>query len=304
MVDGHPFQVKCLGGIAGLREHFDRYPEVPVLANAELAEAVTAAAEPWAANVFCVEGFDRQTTDFIMEAALDAGESLGEMDVPYIAAAVSATRNLFGWWQGKVPLADLPLSVALEGALKGGLAAAGGFSGNLLGLLVFGPAGALVFTGVGGSAAVLASSWTRQQVTRLLSDDWVKSLDEATERLRLALIQEIQAKIKLLIDKAARMKEQKHEQQAWFLARIYDEMVALAEHVHELEHDIGKSRQRERAYRCLQSMKEANVHPWAVQRELSEVLSVLDAQPSLSRATAKKAKAGWGVLRSTLSRGV
>ena len=93
LVDGHAFQVKCLASIAGLREHFEKYPDMPVFANGELAEAVAAAAEGWAGKVFYVEGFDRETADFIMQTALDAGASLGEMDVPYFAVAVSTAKN-------------------------------------------------------------------------------------------------------------------------------------------------------------------------------------------------------------------
>ena len=196
-VDGNEFQVKCLASIAGLREHFEKYPDMPVFANGELAEAVVATAEGWTNKVFYVEGFDRETTDFIMQTALDAGASLGEMDVPYFAVAVSTAKNLFGWWQGRIPLADLPFSVVLDGAVKGGLAAAGGISGNVLGLLLFGPAGALIFGSVGGAGAILGSHWTRQQVTRLISGDWLRSLDETTDRLHSALIEANQTKIRL-----------------------------------------------------------------------------------------------------------
>lgn len=301
LVDGHAFQVKCLAGISGLREHFDKYPDMPVFANSELAEAVAATAEKWARKVFYVEGFDREITDFIMQAALDAGASLGEMDVPYFAIAVSAAKNLFGWWQGRVPLADLPFSVVLDGAVKGGLAAAGGFSGNILGLLLFGPAGALVFGGVGGAGAILGSRWTRQQVTRLVSGNWLKSLDETTNRLHRALVDEIQAKIRLLIEKRSQIAVEGHEQEAWFLARVADDVVALAEHIYELENEIAQQEQPERARMCLQSMTEASVHPWSVQQQLSGVLSSLKEQPSLTEATSRKALEAWAALKSKLS---
>lgn len=297
LVDGHAFQVKCLASIAGLREHFEKYPDMPVFANGELAEAVAAAAEGWAGKVFYVEGFDRETADFIMQTALDAGASLGEMDVPYFAVAVSTAKNLFGWWQGRIPLADLPFSVVLDGAVKGGLAAAGGISGNVLGLLLFGPAGALIFGGVGGAGAILGSHWTRQQVTRLISDDWLKSLDKKTDRLHSALIEANQAKIRLLMEKRTQIAEQKHEQEAWFLARVSDDVVALAEHIYELENEIGRQGQPERARMCLQSMTEASVHPWAIQRELSEVLSALKEQPSLTKSTSRKAMGAGDALK-------
>jgi hypothetical protein len=302
LVDGHAFQVKCLESIAGLREHFEKYPDVPVFANRELAEAVVTAAEGWADKVFYVEGFDRETTDFIMQTALAAGASLGEMDVPYFAVAVSTAKNLFGWWQGRIPLADLPFWVVLDGAVKGGLAAAGGISGNVLGLLLFGPAGALVFGNVGGVGAILGSPWTRQQVTRLISDNWLKSLDETTDRLHSALIKANQAKIRLLMEKRTRIAEQEYEQEAWFLARVSDDVVALAEHIYELENEISSQGQPERARMCLQSMTEASVHPWAIQRELSEVLSALKEQPSLTEATSRKAMAAWDAVKLKMSR--
>lgn len=294
--------MKCLGGVDGLREHFERYPEVPVLANAELAEAVAGSSEDWAGGIFCVEGFDRETTDLVMRAALDAGAALDDMDVPYVAAAFSATRNLYGWWRGDVPLADLPLSVVLDGAIRGGLAAAGGLSGKALGLLLFGPAGALVFGGVGGAAAILGSSWTRQQANRLLAEDWISALDEPTDRLRRALIGENRAKIRLLAEKRARIAEHEHDQRGWFLAWMSDDIVALAEHIHHLEKDVVKRGQPERARLCLQSMKDAAVHPWAVRQELSDVVRVLDARPSLGGAASKKAMAGWSAVMSAMPR--
>lgn len=301
LVDGHAFQVKCLADIAGLREHFEKYPDMPVFANSELAEMVAATAENWSGKVFYVEGFDREVTDFIMKAALDTGASLGELDVPYFAVAVSTAKNLFGWWQGKLPLADLPFSVVLDGTVKGGLAAAGGLSGNVLGLLLFGPAGALIFGGVGGAGAILGSNWTRQQVTHLISGDWLKSLDEATNRLHRALIDEIQSKIDLLMEKRSQIAFHGNEQAAWFLARVSDDVVALAEHIYKLENEVAKLEQPERARMCLQSMTEANVHPWVVQQELSEILIILKEQPSLTDATFRKTTEAWDAFRLKMS---
>ena len=300
LVDGHPFQVKCLLGISGLREHFKKYPDMPVFANRELAESVADTGENWADKVFYVEGFDREITDFIMQAALDAGASLGDVDVPYFAVAVSTAKNLIGWWKGRIPLADLPFSVVLDGAVKGGLAAAGGFSGKVLGLLLFGPAGALIFGGIGGTAAILGSHWTRQQAIRLISGEWLQSLDDATNRLHRALTSEMQAKIELLMEKRSQIVDQGHEQGAWFVARVSDDVVALAEHIYELENEVAKQGQPDRARMCLQSMTEAGVHPWVVQQEISAVLNTLKQQPSLTEATSKQAMKAWDILRAKL----
>ncbi|MGO7259074.1 hypothetical protein ACCT32_36650, partial [Rhizobium brockwellii] len=52
LVDGMPFQVKCLMSLDGLREHFSKYPDMPVYANSELAEAVIDSRAAWAGKVF------------------------------------------------------------------------------------------------------------------------------------------------------------------------------------------------------------------------------------------------------------
>jgi hypothetical protein len=139
-------------------------------------------------------------------------------------------------------------------------------------------------------------------VTRLISNDWLKSLDETTDRLQSALIGANQTKIRLLMEKRTQIVEQGHEQEAWFLARVSDEVVALAEHIYELENEIGRQGQPERARMCLQSMTEASVHPWAIQRELSEVLNALKEQPSLTEATSKKAIAALDALKLKMLR--
>lgn len=284
IVDGHEFQVKCLSSIAGLREHFEKYPDMPVLANGELASAVALSAESWADKVFYVEGFDLQMTDFIMNAAVEAGASLGDVDVPYFAVAVSAAKNVHGWWKGAVPLADLPFAVVMDGAIKGSLAAAGGFSGSVLGLLLFGPAGAIVISSVGGSGALLGTNWTRQQLTRLISREWLATLDEATDRFRSVLIEAIQIKIDLLNQKRTQVAEQDNIHGSLFIARLSDDVVALAEHLYELQSEILAQEQPERAKACLQAMTEASVHPWAVKEELSAVMGSLKEQPPMKVA--------------------
>jgi hypothetical protein len=139
-------------------------------------------------------------------------------------------------------------------------------------------------------------------VTRLISNEWLKSLDETTDRLRRALIEANQARIGLLMEKHTQIAEQEHEQKAWFLARVSDEVVALAEHIYELENEIGKQGQPERARMCLQSMTEASVHPWAVQRELSDVLNAFKEQPSLTEATSRTAIAAFDALKLKMLR--
>ena len=186
LVDGHPFQVKCYGSSDGaldaLGEHFDKHPDIPVYVNSEVMPAVQRSGEPWAGQVFTVEGYDYETTNRVMEESLAAGSDLAALDVPIFAVAVSAARNLHGWWKGSVPLHHLPWEVIIDGSVHGGLSVAGGFTGAALGGLVFGPAGAVVFGGVGGIAALFGAGVTGRAVRRLF---YRKSRELVRERAAL-----------------------------------------------------------------------------------------------------------------------
>lgn len=302
MVDGQEFQVKCLADLSGLREHFAKYPETPVFANGELAEAISASAESWASKVFFVEGFDRETTDFIMHAAIDAGASLGDNNVPYFAVAVSTAKHLIGWWRRDTPLSDLPFAIVLDGAVKGGLSAAGGFSGGVLGLLLFGPAGALVFTGIGGVSALTGAQWTREQITGVLSQEWSKTMDVASQQLRGALVRAVEMKLGLLRDKQCQIDGQEHQYQSWLSARAADDLCGLAEHLYDLENGQAPSAPSERARHYLKIMTEASVHPAVVQSELTAVLQSMRERPSLTESSSKAVNDLWSAIKGRLTR--
>ncbi|WP_334543832.1 hypothetical protein [Rhizobium leguminosarum] len=300
LVDGKPFQVKCLLGMDGLREHFSKYPDMPVYANGELADAVLASGEAWASKVFYIDGFDHELADLITRTSLEAGDALGDIHVPYFAMAASTGRNLYRWWRGRMPLSDLPLSVLIDNAVKGGLATVGGLSGKTVGLLAFGPAGALVLGSLGGLGALFGAGWTREQTTRLLSSEWLVELDEATDRFRVALAGAIRSKIELLREKRAKLPHDGNPVREWVDSRFSDEIVSLGEADYDLEHGLRSLRQPTRARVCLEVMREAAVHPVAVEAELTGLLKVLASEPSKTEAAGKKASRVWNSLASNM----
>ncbi|WP_374629718.1 hypothetical protein [Pannonibacter indicus] len=300
LVDGMPFQVKCLLSLDGLHKHFSTYPDMPVFANSELAEAVIESGAAWANKVFYVDGFDRGIADLIMHTSLEAGETLGDLNVPYFAMAVSTARNLHRVWRGRMPLSDLPFSVVMEASVKGGLAAAGGLSGKALGLLAFGPAGALVLGGAGGAAALVGAGWAQLQLTRALSSEWLADLDVSTDRFRKALSVAIHLKIKLLCGKKQLLADKKADLGSWLDLRFADDVVSLCEVIHELDTSIPALQQPARARACLAALDAAKVHPILIDVELRDLLEVLGREPSKSAAAAKHAMKAWGSLKSKL----
>ena len=280
IVDGTPCQVKCLTDISGLVEHFERYPDIPVYVNAELADRILQSDYEWADKVSFVEGYDRETTETIMQQSLDAGAALGDLSVPVFAVAVSAARNVHAWWKGQLSLQDLPFEVAVDGAVKGTLTAAGGFAGQSVGLLLFGPAGAVVFAAVGGTGALFGSDWARHQLDRLLVSNWIRSLDGPAEDFRLSLKAAMHRKTGILLDKVDRLDATDPELAEWLRLRMLDNAVAIAEGLAELEFDAVERKQPDRARALLRLMKDAGVHPWSVQPRLRALLCELAAKPT------------------------
>ncbi len=300
VVDGVPFQVKCLKSLEGLREHFSKYPDMPVYANAELSEAVVDSGAEWAKLVFYVDGFDREIADLIMATSMEAAEALGDLNVPYFAMTISAARNLYRVWRGRMPLSDLPFSVVVDASVKGGLSAIGSLSGKAIGLFAFGPAGAFVLGGVGGVGALAGAGWTREQATRLLSSEWLSELDAATERFRVAVLTAIRTKVAMLNEKKALLPDAASEIKNWTCARFADDILSLEEVAYDLRSVVPSVRQPAKARACLSAMDAAKVHPLAVEAELKELLEVLGAEPSKTHSATKKAAQAWSTFKAKL----
>ena len=285
IVDGMPFQVKCLSDINGVVEHFERNPEIPVYVNAELVEKIRDSGHEWVDKVFFLEGYDRDTAQSIMQQSLDAGAALDDLNIPLFAIAVSAAKNVHAWWKGSLPLEDLPFEVALDGAVKGGLTVAGGFAGQSIGLLLFGPAGAVVFGAVGGTGALFGSGWARERLDHVVvGPEWIRRLDGPTEDFRVSLKAAMRSKIGILNDKIDRLDSFEGDLLPWIRLRLRDEALAIAEAVSELEFDVIEQQQPKRAMELLRLTKDTGVHTWSVRSELAKVAEYLAAKPTVGEA--------------------
>ena len=281
IVDGTPCQVKCLSEVDGLVTHFERYPEIPAYVNAELADPIQKSDYEWADKVSFIQGYDRETTETIMQKSLDAGAALNDLNVPVFAVAVSAAMNVHTWWKGSLSLQDLPFEVAVDGAVKGGLTVAGGFAGQSIGLLLFGPAGAVVIGALGGTGALFGSGWARERLDKVLVAEWVRGLDEPTEDFRVALKLAMRKKLDILRSKVERLGSSTGGDLApWIKLRLLDNAVAIAEGIAELEFEAVGKKHPNRATALLRLMKDTGVHPWAVRTELANLSASLAARPT------------------------
>lgn len=156
LVNGDPFQVKCLFGPGGVLEHFDKYPDIPVFVNEEILSSLEGYEQLAAGeNLFSVPGFTHEEIVGMTESSLKAGHEVLDFEIPFISLAVVTARNLLEYYRyGPIVKKDLVMNMATEFTSM----TAGGFVGSkALGLpmmILFGPAGAVV----GGAAGAIAGS--------------------------------------------------------------------------------------------------------------------------------------------------
>lgn len=148
LVDGEKFQVKDLSDLSGLQRHFDRGFDYPVIANAEIA-SILKNDDPeqlpeWAGQVFFVEGYSNEVVEHVTRSSLEAGDDMLHPNVPVFTLVLSGIRNVGRMNRNEITGAQAIQEVLLDGGTRAGLAVVGNYVGVGVGLLVFGPAGALV----------------------------------------------------------------------------------------------------------------------------------------------------------------
>lgn len=233
LVDGNPVQVKCGESLSLLQEHFARYPDIPVIANSGLVSMAEATGAPWVHLVSSVEGFDLVHVQNIVDRSLEAAEALGGGVVPIYAMIVGGARAASKAWNGEIPVEDLPAWLVLDLAIRGGLSSVGQVGGAFVGLLVIGPAGALVLGPAAGVAALFGTRQVHDLVDRALRSPWHASVMEAAEELRLALIKASERRLEIVQDRQIRLREAARDVPAglsdWLDLRMADDVIHVWE---------------------------------------------------------------------------
>ena len=129
MVDGHPFQVKCLADPGGVFEHLHRYPNIPLIVNADLADQIGDHA-----GVYVDAELHHDAVQQATEETLDRGRELADFEIPWISLGVSGAFNFYYMIKNHTDLKAMLTLTATDtlGRTIGGMAgkSAGTATGN------------------------------------------------------------------------------------------------------------------------------------------------------------------------------
>ncbi len=147
LVDGVPMQVKCSMDADYVLQHFEKYPDIPVITNSELADKLgdhpLVMIDP---NLSYSE--IQNTTQQSLQHLDDFGAMEGLLAIPLLSIAFAAHRNYGDFSHGRVDIQQYGKNVAKEVALRSVGAGTGKIIGATIGSF-FTPVGTIVGAGIG-----------------------------------------------------------------------------------------------------------------------------------------------------------
>lgn len=117
LVNGDPFQVKNARSPGSVIEHFDRYPDIPVFTNMEVAEFF--ADDP---RVIPLSGLSHPEVVEGTERTLDAAADLLDLELPLIISALVIARTGLAVWRSEASLLDATKAVTMRMGMGAGAA--------------------------------------------------------------------------------------------------------------------------------------------------------------------------------------
>lgn len=259
LLNGKPVQIKCGKDIELLREHFEKYPDIPVIANSELAAKAAELGEPWADLITTLPKLEIATVEALMGETLGHAIDLAAPSVMEFAISIGLLRGGLEVAQGKLSIGDLPAWLVVDGAARGALGFVGGHAGGWLGLVVIGPAGALVLGPAIGCASLLGAGGVKDGVHKVLMRSWLREMQEHGAALHAELMSSMTRRVDGLERVCADFGTPRPHQddlQAWMAARAGDDLIAALEE----RADIGPSPKTQEACMVL-LLKAAELAP-------------------------------------------
>lgn len=200
LVDGQPFQVKCTSSPEHVLEHLESYPDIPVIVNSELAESLSGTP-----GVYIDAALSNEEATKLTEEGLQTGADLLDLEIPWIAMAISASIEIKDLYHSRTGFSDALINIASDTAGRTVLGVACANAAAATGAIFFGPAGAVIGNLTGGVFGGVYGKKVAQFARRHLPNqaEQAENTRVAARNLAKAAAFAIPLKIKAWIDKKA-----------------------------------------------------------------------------------------------------
>lgn len=193
LVDGHPMQVKCVMDPDLIREHLERFPDIPVMVNAEMGQY-------FADNSRVIVDKDllhSQVAEHVHNTihGVHALDSM-HFHVPLVTMALSTVREGVRIFEGRTDIFEAAGNVFVDVACVGGGGWLGGKVGLALGGAVLGPVGAAI----GGILGAVAGAILGRKVANSVR---TADLEMVKMRLNKAVYEAVQLVPEAIEDRIA-----------------------------------------------------------------------------------------------------
>lgn len=278
LVDGKRFQVKCVSSASLVQEHLERYPDIPVIVNADLADEVG-----HLQGVYIDAELHHEVVRDITERTLYGGAELLDFKVPWIALAVSTAMGIRDFLNRDTDLQGAITNVLTDTGGRIACGTLGEESGALIGLMLFGSAGAIVGAGVGAVTDGVIGRPLARTVRRLLTWSEENVVQSRVVELASQVVDCLPQKLEAWQTKHAVMEEcfasgppDRRAIGRYLSARLQDHMAYLANKREEIgvftKEGIRRLDPLVAVQRLLILIKRRAVHPHQIQAPLQQVL--------------------------------
>lgn len=202
LVNGDPFQVKCLAEPQGVYEHLERYPDIPVFVNGDLASELEGLE-----NVIPVPSVTHAEVVEATESSIDAGCEVLDFEIPLLAFSVASGKNIHALVQKKTDFISAMKNISIDTAGRTVMGTIGSKTLALAGLIL-GPHGVIIGgvigAAVGASQGKRMTSWLTAKLFCSREED---SVEVALKDLLTASYLKTQKKLAVIRTKSLAMEK-------------------------------------------------------------------------------------------------
>lgn len=189
LIDGRPFQVKCVTNPSEVWKHLRTYPNIPVLVNAEMAGEFAGVG-----NVHVLATLKETTVREATKDTIRHGAGFTRFEIPWVSLMIMSGTALTKVVLQKTDLAAAFSTVIVDSTSRSFLGLLGRHATACAGSMLFGPAGWVIGQQIGQIAGARLGKPVADRIKQLFVQDEAFKVYEGISNVLVAAANEIDPK--------------------------------------------------------------------------------------------------------------